>query len=345
MQMHFKRYIRFFVFIFFCFCGLHAAPTDYLAEYFLDSRQPLNVVELFGGLSGAKNYKVTVEGKDYVLRILNPENTIEEKKLEITAATYAGNIGIGPFVYFVADHYLAMIMDFVKGDTLSPELFSNEDKLCVFLQTMKRLHEPTRDFPTGLTVFERIRTQVEKIKQNEIPFPKEAVDNALKKLSHIEEMFKEEMLVPCHNDLNSLNVIAEGAVFKFIDWTDAGMGYAYNDLGYFILVNNIEEKRHCEILNHYLGRLPSEQELLLLKLMKQVSMFRIYTSIFSAFEPSMPDWEMREKRQLELEEMLWEKDLPPVSYYFDLHMKGQLNGDEVIRGLKLSALRSFLRDE
>lgn len=345
MQEYLRIYLRFVLFITFSFGGLHAIPSDYLAKHFKNSKEPLTVVELLGGLSGAKNYKVTVEEKDYVLRVLNPAESIEVRQREVMAAIYAGKRGIGPSILYVADNYNAMIMDFIKGQGLTASLLVDKEKLLAFLQTIQRLHESTGDFPRGWTIFEKIRIQLEELVQSEIPVPIEAVNEALVKLRYIEKIFEEEPLVPCHNDLNALNVIAEGMVFKFIDWTDSGMGYAYNDLGYFVLVNCIGEERHCEILELYLGRFPSEKELHLLKLMTKVNMLRIFASSFPAYEPAIVDIEQRIKRKAQLEEMLWDRDLFPLSYFFDLHMKRQLNGKEAVVALSLSALRSFLRDE
>lgn len=345
MQTHLKDYIKFILFIVFTFSGLYANPSDYLTKYFKNSKEPLLVVRLLGGLSGAENYKITVEGKDYVLRVLNPAESIEIKQREITAATYAGKRSIGPSILYVSDNCSAMIMDYVKGQTLNPSIIAEKENLQALLQTMKRLHESTGDFPRGWTVFERIGIQLEMLLQSKIPVPTEAVNDALKKLGYIKEIFKDELLVPCHNDLNSLNILVEGKTFKFIDWADSGMDYVFNDLGYFALVNAVKEERHCELLELYLERLPSEQELHLLKLMKKVNMLRIFASNFPAYEPSIADIEQRAKRKAELEEMLWERNLFPLSYFFDLHMKGQLNGREAVVALSLSALRSFLNDE
>lgn len=343
----FYRLKYFVVFLFIAIlplATLQAFYADYLVKYFKDLKG-LTVIELQGGLSNSKNYKITTKEKDYVLRILNPKASIEERRHEIAAATYAGELEIGPHIFYVDPNYEAIIMDFVKGETLNPSLLKDKKVLIACLQHIQRLHKSTGNFPQGLTIFERIKLQLKNLKRSEIPAPIESIDNALVKLNNIEKMFYNHALVPCHNDLNALNVILDGTTVKFIDWTDSGMGYAYNDLGYFVLVNQIEEERYDEVLEHYLGFSPSIQEAYLLKLMKKINTLRIFASNFPAYEPSISDLDQRKIRSMQLENLLWDPNLLPINYFIDMHIKGKLCGQELVVTSALSALRSFLNDD
>jgi thiamine kinase-like enzyme len=339
------RFLLFFVFSFAQInASINASSTDYFAEYFTGNKKVSSVAELQGGLSGAKNYKATSDGRNYVLRILNPKESLYARKHEIAAATFAGERGIGPKILYVAPLHEAMIMEFVEGQTLTPSLLEEKAKLCALLQTIKKLHSSTGDFPNSCTIFEKIRQQLKQLEQSRIPLPLEEVLAAQEKLRCIEEQFKLEPIVPCHNDLSALNIIADGDVFKFIDWTDSSMGHAYNDLGYFVLVNQIPDERYNEALCFYLERTPSDQEIERLKLMKKVNKLRIFASNFPAYEPPVEDESSREKRQLELEEKLQSQELQPLQYFFDLHAKGKLSGKEDVIALSLSALREFLNE-
>ena len=338
-----KHFLVFLFFIILPFTTLQASYTDYLAEYF--KNKELTVTELQGGLSNSKNYKITTKEKDYVLRILNPNSSIEERRQEIAAATYAGELEIGPHIFYEDPIYDAIIMDFVKGETLNPSLLKDKKVLIACLQHIQRLHRSTGNFPQGLTVFERIKSQLKNLKQSEIPAPIEAIDNALLKLCNIEKIFYNHALVPCHNDLNALNVILDRTTVKFIDWTDSGMGYAYNELGYFVLVNQIEEERYDEVLEYYLGVKPSVQEIYLLKLMKKINTLRIFASNFPAYESPVLDLDQRIIRTIQLENLLWDPNLLPVSYFIDMHIKGKLCDKELVVMSALSSLRSFLSDD
>lgn len=320
-----------------------SAYTKYLTEYFKDFKE-FTIVKLQGGTTKAKNYKITTKEKDYVLRILDPNTSSKERHQEIEAAAYAGKLEIGPRIFYTDSNHEAMIMEFVKGETLNPFLLKDKAVLRACLQHMQRLHRSRGSFPQGLTVFERIKLRLQNLKQSSIPFPAKAIDEALTKLCDIEKIFQTHSLVPCHNDLNALNVILEGRAVKFIDWTDAGIGYAYNDLGYFILINQIGEERYEEVLTSYLGVLPSSQEICFLKLMKKVSMLRIFATIFPEHEPAILDLEQRKNRSVQLENLLSDAHLLPISYFIDMHINGKLQGQELIRSA-ISSLREFLSDE
>ena len=344
MQKYFKVQFTFILFIIFSFGRLYCSPSDYLEKYFNNSKD-LEVLELFGGLSGAKNYKITADGNDYVLRILNPQDGLQQRQNEIKAAIHAANLNIGPAIYYVDPHYQAMIMGFVKGLTVNPSVWDDKEKLKSFLQIMRQLHESTHpDFPKGWTLIERTRMQLEKLTSSEVPFPKEAVIKALKKLGKIEEVFKNEPLVPCHNDLNSLNIMIEDLTFKIIDWTDAGFGSCYQDLSGFILMNGKDAENQIEILEIYFGRPPSSRELRKFRLMKEVVVLSIFSASFSGYEAPIQDEQLRFLRGAELERLIWEKDLPSLNYFLDLHAQGKLDGNEMMIDVALCALRSFLKD-
>jgi thiamine kinase-like enzyme len=274
--------------------------------------------------------------------LLHPSVFLEVRKHETDAAIYAGERGIGPRVVYVDANYYVIIMDFVSGTHLTSLVINNQEKLKILLQLIKQLHMSTGHFPTGLTVFERVRIQIRQLEGSEIPFPSKSVQNALNKLKYYEKLFENEPLAPCHNDLNALNIIISENVFKFIDWSDAGMGHVFSDLGFFSLVNCLGEEQDSKVLDLYLERLPSKKEFNLFKHMKIVNTLRIFSNNFAPFEPPIKNVEERMERIAELEKILWGSDLFPISYYLNLHVKGQLNRKELVISTCLSALRSFL---
>jgi thiamine kinase-like enzyme len=312
--------------------------TFYLKNYFGVAAESLQVSEIKKGLSGAKKYQVTLGDKDYVLRVLDPGLPPHRKQDEIAASVYAGQHYIGPQIRYVSPDGNAIIMDFVHGQTLTPELLQDLSTLNAVVKKIKALHLSSGGFPKGETVFDKITKQLEKLKQSNIPYPTTKVEASLEKLKEIASEFQNEPLVPCHNDLNCLNVLKEENGFKFVDWTGAGYGYAFNDLGFFSLVNQIGEERHKDLLIAYLDREPTQRELHLLNTIKKVSLLRIFAANFPAYEPAIDNLEERESRRQELEKM----SLLPVEHFFDLETKGQLRGKEVVVPLSLSALQTFL---
>lgn len=321
--------------------ALDVSPDPYLKAYFSNDLS-LSVVKLNGGLSGAMNYKVTADGRDYVLRVLDAGSSLKDRQREIKAAVYAGKLGIAPSVHYVSPEYTAFIMDFVSGPTLSADMLQNQETLALLVKTIHKLHDSRGDFPQGYTAFEVIRLKFKRVSPNTSPISWQWIEKALNKLDSLEEKFKSQTLVPCHNDLNSLNIILSKKGFSLIDWTEASINYAYIDLGYFNLTNRIPEKQYSEFLSLYLGYCPSNQELNLLKWGREVAILRLFSTIFFDLEKPITDEGQRVKRQTELEQMLEDPSLPALDYFIDLHRKGLLNTSDLALKLSLSALRSFL---
>ncbi len=342
-----KIYKLFFTLFLFCASlngSSHASSCDYLEDYFKEKARS-QPVELKGGLSGAKNYKVEVENSAYVLRILNPNESLVSREREIQAATCAATIKIAPRVFYHDPQYNAMIMEFIDGPTLTSSLLQDSQNLKTLLKTVKKLHTFEGNFPQGDTIFAKIKAQLTKLKASSIPTPEKAIEEAERKLSVIEEQFKHEPLVPCHNDLSALNILMRAGEFRIIDWTDCGKGHAYNDLGYFALVNSIEKSRYPEMLSFYLNRKPTFKELEKLSLMITVNKLRIFASNFPAYEPKQDNPDTRKMRRLELEEMLKSHTLHSLEHFFQMHREGKLSGKEAVIALSLSALREFLNED
>lgn len=296
--------------------SLEAKDVDvHLKAYFQD--QPLSMVKLTGGLTGASNYKITANGREYVLRILDGKTSLKERKWEIDAASYAEKLGIAPAIYYVSPSYDAFIMEYIQGSSFSKENLSDTVK------AIRTLHTSNAPFPQGQTVFEVIRSRFKTFPEG--PIPSQTLNAALTKLEGLEQQFKGMLLVPSHNDLNALNIMTSPKGIKIIDWTAASMNYAYTDLGFFVLANLIPEDQYPELLLLYLGHCPSENEIKLLKIGKNVAILRVFSNIYFDLKPSeIP------------------KPSHPLDHYVELHSKGLLNTKDLALALSLSALHSFL---
>lgn len=320
------------------------SDIKYCRRYFKDA-ELTSVIKLQGGLSHAENYKIRVDNSDYVLRILTPSIPYDERKHEALATVYAAENGIGPSVFYVDDEYHAIIMEFVVGQTLQPLAIDDRDKLGGFLKVVKRLHSSVGSFPEGLTVFKRIRRQLDRLNTLQCPKPSESICRALEKLICFEEIFHKEPLVPCHNDLNALNIIANDQQFRIIDWSDAGQDHPFNDLGFFALVNNLSEKTEELLLELYLNEKPSKKEVEKFRLMKKINLFRIFSTNFPRSKTLIANESDRQERSRELERMVRDKQFFSFSHYINLHMQGLLNSKELVVATTLSALSEFLGDD
>ncbi len=80
--------------------------------------------------------------------------------------------------------------------------------------------------------------------------------------------------VPCHNDLLAANFIWDGLRVRIVDWEYAGMGDRYFDLANFAVNNELPEAARHDMLEHYFRRPPTERQLATLHLFTFMSDFR-----------------------------------------------------------------------
>lgn len=325
------------------YASAQVAPGSYLEEHFKVPFEELKTTELSGGLSGSSNYKVEFQGKKYVLRIFSQKESLETRKREVEASLYAARLGIAPKIHYVAPRFEAVLMDFVPGTTLKKIDVEADDQLSKLLQTIRVLHDSTGDYPKGATLFEKVEEELTALLNSDVPLPEVQVRQAIQYLKTIGSVFTGSSLVPCHNDLNALNILVSEGQFKLIDWTDAGMGVFYQDLGYFSLVNQIKDLN--KLLNLYLKREPTADEVEKLNLMRQASKLRLFTTLFAAVEPSLSNPEEKEKRKAEIVRLLQKKQELNLDPYFEMHRQGELNQQETIFSMALTALRSFLSEK
>ncbi|CRX38362.1 choline/ethanolamine kinase family protein [Estrella lausannensis] len=325
------------------YASTQASPGSYLEEHFKVPFQELKTSELSGGLSASSNYKVELQGKQYVLRIFPQEESPETRKREVEASLYAARLGIAPKIYYVAPRFEAVLMDFVAGTTLTKKEVEADDQLSKLLQTIRVLHDSTGDYPKGVTLFEKVEKELSALLNSDVPLPEVQVRQSIQYLEAIKSAFSGVDLVPCHNDLNALNILVSEGQFKLIDWTDAGLGTFYQDLGYFSLVNRIKDLN--KLLKLYLQREPTADEVEKLNLMRQASKLRLFATLFASVEPSLSNPEEREKRKAEIVGVLQKKEELNLDQYFEMHQKGELNQQVTIFSMALTALRSFLSEK
>ena len=78
---------------------------------------------------------------------------------------------------------------------------------------------------------------------------------------------------PCHNDLLTANFIDDGTRIRIVDWEYAGMGDVYFDLANFAVNNSLPLADAHELLGAYFGEVTAEHERSLV-LMRFMSDFR-----------------------------------------------------------------------
>src|SRR5256885_10782482 len=117
-------------------------------------RGATDVDPLAGGLTNT-NYKVTTPMGCYVVRILGKDTGLLaiDRENEAHNTRAAAEAGVGaPFVAAVREHD-ALVLEFLRGDVMSPAELRRGDRLALVAGACRRLHGASR-FRADLDMFE-----------------------------------------------------------------------------------------------------------------------------------------------------------------------------------------------
>jgi thiamine kinase-like enzyme len=241
---------------------------------FASAKSP-EITELSGGITN-KNYKITVDGQAFVLRMGGNETKYLgiDRKIEYECSLLASQIGIAPepFAFLEPEGYI--MARFISGKGISAEEIGMEDNIKRVLQAMKAYHA-LACFPGSFSPFRVAEEYAKTASSFNVKLP-EKMDWFLEKSSEIEKaMYRHEPLKPrpCHNDLLNLNFIDDGTRIRILDWEYAGMGDIFFDLGNFAVQHEFNHEQDETLLRAYFGE-PTNSHRAHLKLMKIMSDLR-----------------------------------------------------------------------
>ena len=231
--------------------------------------------ELSGGITN-KNYKITVDGESYVLRLGGNETKYLgiDRKVEYECSRLAAEIGIAPEPTAFLEPEGYIVARFISGKGISAEEIGTEENIQRVLQAMKAYHA-LGHFPGSFSPFRVAEEYAKTASSFNVKLP-EKMDWFLERSSEIEKaMYRREPLKPrpCHNDLLNLNFIDDGTHIRILDWEYAGMGDIFFDLGNFAVQHEFNNEQDEILLRTYFGE-PTDSQRAHLKLMKIMSDLR-----------------------------------------------------------------------
>ena len=230
-------------------------------------------IEPLGGGITNHNFKVTLEGDAYVLRIggRGTELLGIERAAEREAATRAAAAGTGPeVVAFLADEGV-LVTRFVGGRPAPPEELRTPDGLARVVATLKPFHEGPA-IAARFDSFRVVETYATTATEHGVSIP--SAYAAATELAHrIERALGPRGVVPCHNDLLNANFILDGDRLWIVDWEYAGMGDVFFDLANFSVNHELGADEDDELLRVYFGA-RDERDAATLTCMRFMSDFR-----------------------------------------------------------------------
>jgi thiamine kinase-like enzyme len=218
-----------------------------------NTRNVESIQLLTGGFSSALVYKITVNGKAYVLRLIMQIDPLSDPVRQYACMNMAAEAGISPQVYYFSTEDALAITDFIEAVPLSKYVGSRDDLLAEFAKMIESIHA-TSLFPKFVNFMDGIDGFIREFKASKV-LPETATAEVFKYYSEIQMVYPrhDRDLVSSHNDLNPHNILFDGKKFWVIDWEGAFGSDRYVDLA--IVANSFvtTEKQENIYLKAYFG--------------------------------------------------------------------------------------------
>jgi len=228
-------------------------------------------IEPLGGGITNQNFKVSLEGEAYVLRIGGKDTELLgiERRAEYAAALAAAEVGTGPEV--VAFENGVLVTRFVEGQPFPAERMRTPEGISRAVVALRPFHEGPA-IPARFDSFRVVETYATTAAERGGAIP--SAYAGMKELANMIEGGRgAQVLRPCHNDLLNANFILDGERLWIVDWEYAGMGDVFFDLANFSVNHELGPDEDEELLRSYFGE-RRERDAAALAMMRFMSDFR-----------------------------------------------------------------------
>jgi thiamine kinase-like enzyme len=225
-------------------------------------------VALSGGITN-HNFRVTLGGEDYVLRIHGKDTELLgiDRESERLATELAAGLEIAPALAAAFDDCL--LTRFIACDAVgAAELAESVELLALALRAF---HRSPAQLPSRFWVPDLLERYAALVRARHVELPDE-YRQAAAVAAEIAAAVPLRDPRPCHNDLLPGNIIrARTGELLIVDWEYAGMGHPYFDLGNLSVNNDFDAAADERLLRAYHGQPPSHARRATLALMRVLS--------------------------------------------------------------------------
>jgi thiamine kinase-like enzyme len=230
---------------------------------------------LRGGITN-RNYRVSLGGGDYVVRVTSADTVFLEidRAAEHAAAIAAARLGVGPDVAAFLAAQETLVTRFIPGRPISPEELREPATLATLAHAVRTVHDGP-PIPGVFNPYRVVQAYARTAEARGVPVPRDFTA-ASRIAAEIEAALQgeEHLPVPCHNDLLNANFIHDGTRVRIVDWEYAGMGDRYFDLGNLSVNNDFREADDQLLLEHYFREPCPDRRFAAVRLMRIMSDFR-----------------------------------------------------------------------
>jgi len=213
-----------------------------------------SITTLSGGLTNT-NYKVTVDGKAYFVRVpgASTELLAIDRKNEYHNTKAASDAGVAPKVLYHFPKYNVMVIEFLNGKTMSKDSLNESGMPTRMAQAIKKLHTGPR-FLLDFNMFRLTEYYLSLCRDRDIKIP-ERYPERMETVRRIEQAMETKPLatVPCNNDLLAENYLDDGSQLWLIDYEYSGNNDPTFELGNTCQEMQFNDEQIAEVCTAYFG--------------------------------------------------------------------------------------------
>lgn len=220
------------------------------------------LIEQIGGLSN-KNFKVTLNGRAYVLRVPgNGSQGMVVRSYEEQNSQHGCRLGISPHITYFNDKNGIKLTDYINNaETLNAATIQRKDNLRQVSIIYRTLHDSNIRFNNDFNIFHEIK-KYECLMTKAGGQMYEGYDSIRDDIYNMEHRLNElgVQIRPCHNDAVPENFIKDeqGKIY-IIDWEYSGMNDPHWEFAALFLESDFSEDSEDFFLDCYFdGNVPKD---------------------------------------------------------------------------------------
>jgi thiamine kinase-like enzyme len=209
-------------------------------------------VSVLGGGITNRNYRVSLDDGDFVLRIGGKDTELLgiDRRAEHAASSIAAGLGVAPEVVHFVEPEGYLVTRFVPGEPVSAERVRDRDMIANVARLLRRIHN-SGQVASRFDPFRVVEAYRATATAHGIAVPA-AYARGKRVADMIERLIPPHPDVLCHNDLLNANLIADadGRIW-IVDWEYAGMGDRFFDLANLAVNHDLDEDDDAALLASY----------------------------------------------------------------------------------------------
>ena len=301
-------------------------------QQFLGTVRSYEYEQINGGLSNNMQYLCMVNGKKYIVRMLNEPLPIRQS--EVLIHLLAASKNIAPTIhYYDTNGYTMVIMDCIDGNTLLLEQACRRDVLGIIAHNVRAIAQFDATLvvdPNKKDLFAETVCRFEKIKNQCGEILDSMIAQALCNLESVNQVIEsaQRPLVMNHHDLHPRNIFFTDNDIMIIDWERAAVNYELYDLAIYSVYSCLDEQDDYYLLTEYSQRSPSDSDIYYFMCLKLMMRVHIALDFFTC-TPHIP-------------ECIFDEPIKEFKYYETIFAQDtNANSPEFLYAIGISLLQEF----